>query len=267
MQGVYQLRHDTLCCVLCHEGRRLVGELRESRACQLAWPDLSPEPRSAPAWSSSGSSAASSWAAASAETPQHHPSPRGPLPLGLSLCPVPRPPCCPQCPADSPQTLTERKVTFQMGWFRKTGTTINWDRCSVHSPVLCCVWTPVGSWYQLLCPLQLAPLCRFSMVNFSYILRVPKPPWREVKESRPERVYFWWLPPLAPHLSFYPPKCPPRRWVGELGRCARRVEGGVHIAWVHTWSALWWISLTMTDRNGVSYTPAVAMCVCYTLVC
>lgn len=187
--------------------------------------------------------------------------------------PVPRasPPMLPSVSSRQPSDTDreEGDIWDGLGWFRQIG---SWyyhqsGPHSVHSPVLCCVWTPVGSWYQLLCPLQFAPLCRFSMVNFSYILRAPKPPWREVKESRPVRVYFWWLPPLAPHLSFYSPKRPPRGWVGELGRCARRGEGEVHIAWVHTWLALWWISLTMTDRNGVSYMPAVAMCVCYTLVC
>lgn len=131
------------------------------------------------------------------------------------------------------------------------------------SPVLCCVCTAVGSWYQLLGPLQFEPLCRFSMVNFSYIIRASEPPWREIKiKKRP----LWVSCPPFCHLWLLSPSFSSLLPPGKAGK-AQGEEGGVHIAWVHTWSALWWISLMMTDRNGVSYMPAVVTCVCYTLVC
>lgn len=107
---------------------------------------------------------------------------------------------------------------------------------ALFSPVLCCVWMPVGSWYQLLGPLQFEVLCRFSMVNFSYMLRASRPPCRELRECGSVRVHPC-LP--SPFASSAPPSEPPKPfswreggWVGgeTSRRRGRRGRGGVHIA-------------------------------------
>ena len=89
-----------------------------------------------------------------------------------------------------------------------------WGCVSTHmwniSPLTCAVLCLNSSGVMvpsLLGPLQFEPLCRFSMVNFSYMLRVSKTPWKEAETScavlcvsAPVYCHLWLLAPsFSPH--------------------------------------------------------------------